>query len=74
MIVKIQISLNTNAAERQVLVYDESREYFAKLPLSACPGLEVAMLDTAPAWRAFYDAEIVNDKLSIGRRLPEQGW
>lgn len=74
MIVKVQISINTNEAERQVLVYDEPREYVAKLPLSVCPGLEAAMLDTAPMWRAFYEAEIVNDKLSIGQRLPEQGW
>lgn len=74
MIVKVQISLNTNMPERQVLVYDEARDYFTVLPLSACPGLEAVMLDTAPTWRAFFDAEIVDDKLSLGQRRPDQDW
>jgi hypothetical protein len=74
MIVKVQISQNTNAAERQVLVYDLEYQYYAELPLSACPGLRETMLDTAPVWRAFFEAEIVDTKLSLGRRLPDQEW
>lgn len=73
MIVKIQ-SQHTTAPERLVLVHSQNYRYALELPLSACPGLHETMLDTAPAWRAFFEAEIVGDKLSIGRRLPDQGW
>lgn len=74
MIVKIQISQHTSSLERQVLVYNQKYDYVVELPLSACPGLREAMLDTAPLWRAYFEAEIVDDKLSIGKRLPDQRW
>lgn len=74
MIVKVQICLRSTEAQRMVLVYTEERAWETELPLAACPGLHEAMLDTAPQWRAFFEAEIVGGKLSIGRRLPEQGW
>jgi len=71
MIVKVQISLATTGAERQVLVYDETRQYSTQLPLSACPGLEDVM---AGAPRAYFEAEIVDTKLCLDRQLPDQGW
>ena len=74
MIVKVQISQHTSAVERQVLVYNQKYDYVVELPLSACPGLREAMLDTAPLWRAYFEAEIVDDKLSIGRCVPDPGW
>ncbi len=74
MIVKVQISLHTTEAESQVMIYDEQCDFFEILPLSACPGLRAAMLDTAPAWRTFFDAQVVDGKIQLGARRPEQGW
>lgn len=74
MIVKVQISLYTSESERQVLVMDEPRDTVIVLPLSTCIGLEAAMQDTAPVWRAFFEAEIIGGLLSLGRRMPEQDW
>jgi hypothetical protein len=74
MIVKVQISHHTTEAEPQVLIMDEPRDFFAILSLSACPGLEDAMTDAGPLQRAFFEAEVVNGKVQLGRALPEQGW
>ena len=72
MIVKVQISLATNADERQVLIRDEDDEFLVQLPLSTCVGLEALLDPDLP--RGFFEAEIVNHKIQLGRRLPEQGW
>lgn len=74
MIVKVQISLYTEEAERQVLIQDENDDFVQILPLSKCPGLELAMADTRPTWRAFFDAKVVGGEIVLGARLPEQGW
>ncbi len=71
MIVKVQISQFTTAAERQVRIYDEDREFDGELPLSVCPGLERVLGDEG---RGFFEAEIVNHKIQLLFRLPEQGW
>lgn len=73
VIVKVQISLNTTEPERQVLINNEDRSLLVILPLSACPGLEDQMADL-PLPRAFFEAEIVGDKVHLGERLEEQGW
>jgi len=74
MIVKVQISLSTTEVEPQVLIMDELRAFFEILSLSTCPGLEDAMADTGPLRRAFFEARVVDKKLELGQRLPEQGW
>jgi len=74
MIVKVQISLSTTEVEPQVLIMDEERAFFEILGLSTCPELEDVMADTGPLRRAFFEARVVDKKLQLGRRLPEQGW
>jgi hypothetical protein len=74
MIVKVQISLSTTEVEPQVLIMDEERAFFEILGLSTCPELEDAMADTGPLRRAFFEAHVVDRKLQLGQRLPEQGW
>lgn len=73
-IVKVQISLETTHSEPQVMIYDEHREVFEILPLSKCPGLEDAMADAGPAKRAYFRARIVNGKVQLDQRMPEQDW
>jgi hypothetical protein len=74
MIVKVQISLDTTEAEPQVMIYDELREFFEILPLSKCPGLEDAMADAGPTRRAYFRAKVVNKKIQLDNRAPEQEW
>lgn len=74
MIVKVQISLHTDQPERQVLIEDQARDFVQVLPLSKCPGLELAMADTRPTWRAFFNAKIIGGEIQLDERLPEQGW
>ena len=71
MIVKVQISQFTTGPETMVRIYDEDREFDVELPLSTCVGLDAVMGDDQ---RAFFEAEIIKDKIQLGRRLPEQGW
>lgn len=73
-IVKVQISLDTTEKEPQVMIYDQHREVFEILPLSKCPGLEDAMADAGPLRRAYFRARIVNDKVHLVDRVPEQSW
>jgi hypothetical protein len=71
VIVKVQLSLCTSEAERQVLIYDKARRLHVTLPVSACLGLEEEM---SSEFRAFFKADVKDDKVHLGRRLPEQGW
>lgn len=74
MIVKVQISLDTTEDERQVLIYDRTRDFFTQLPLSACPGLEEAMAEIGLPHRAFFKAAIVDGKIRLDRPVKEQDW
>jgi hypothetical protein len=74
MIVKVQISLDTTEAEPQVMIYDQPRKFFEILPLSKYPGLEAAMTDAGPLRRAYFKAKIVNKKIQLDSRAPEQEW
>jgi hypothetical protein len=56
------------------MIYDEPREVFEILPLSKCPGLEDAMADAGPARRAYFRARVLNGKVHLDERMPEQSW
>jgi hypothetical protein len=74
MIVKVQISLYTDKYEPQVMIYDRRRNHFEILPLSKCPGLEAAMADAGPDRRAFFKAKVIESKIHLEERVPEQEW
>ena len=74
MIVKVQISLETTEPEKQVMIYDEPREFFEILPISKCPGLEGTMADAGPLQRAYFFARVRNGKIELQNRAPEQDW
>lgn len=74
MIVKVQISLDTTHKEPQVMIYDQRRKFFEILPLSKCPGLEDTMVDAGPLRRAYFRAKVVDSKIRLDERAPEQDW
>lgn len=79
MIVKVQLSRQTSAASRQVLVYDEAREFTYQGDASA----EILEL-MGDRDKAFFDAEAkptidvgtreLSYALSIGAEAPWQEW
>lgn len=74
MIVKVQLSLATNAGARQVLVYDQGRTIRYEGTTSA--ELLEAMEERA---RGFFDAALIPGPdpylhLNFTNPLPEQGW
>lgn len=70
MIVKVQISLMTNAKDGpQVLVYNKNRKvwYTGK----ATPAIKKAMKKDA---KAFFRAEMRGTEIALGKRAPWQEW
>ncbi len=71
MIVKVQLSLATNAGQRQVLVYNQSRS--VRYEGTASPELVIAMDGQD---KGFFEARFDSQYLDIDfyNPLPDQGW
>lgn len=77
MILKVQISIETTHGEPQALIYNSNHEVELEGPLKMFQGLADKMGDHK---RAFFEADVyaTDDQggvsISLGKRLPEQGW
>lgn len=70
MIVKVQVSLMTTAAERQCLIYNRSRSVIGELPLTE----EIATV-MADRPKAYFEAKLDDDGVvQLGREVPAQRW
>lgn len=72
MIVKVQLSAFTTAAEQLVLIYNKARSFEVELPLSACPGLLEVMGKDMP--KAFFEVSLINGILHVHDRVPDEKW
>ena len=69
MIVKVQVSLASSDNVTRVLIYNQSRTF------EYVGGLNQDMVDVmAGRPKAFFEASMGGDGLSIGAEVPDPGW